>query len=253
MVYRNTRWVISGGLWKLHTTRFCRHRPTSALQCENSFRDRNLYVNTGSQVRVVNALHSLLNQLTPWPNENADITWGQNVEPQVTPILNPSVEQTVSDENEALNRSNIQEYTVNQNQPSSTRNTTEIYASSHHSSLQVMFKAYGDNGDKCSRSPSENFNRKLALFTERCQQNSLYDDEHIRAFSVILPGHALKFYLDSLKGKYSSLDDIYVAIGRRFISEERSHALIREWDKISLSKMISENATKPKTSVWTPL
>lgn len=148
MVCRNTWWVFSAGLWKLHNTRFQRHIPTSASQYENSLRHRNLYFHTGNKVRVANALHSLLNQLTPWHNKNADITRGQNVEPQVTRIWNPSSEQTVSDEHEAVKRSNIEDHTGHPNQPPSTRNTTGTYASSHHSSLPGMFKAHGDSDDK---------------------------------------------------------------------------------------------------------
>lgn len=86
-------------------------------------------------------------------------------------------------------------------------------------SLQGMFKACSDNNDKYSGSPSENFNRKLALFEERCEQNEITGEQRIKAFSIMLCGHALQFFLDSLKGKSLCIADTYNSVRLRFEPE----------------------------------
>lgn len=93
----------------------------------------------------------------------------------------------------------------------------------------------------------ENFNRKLALFTERCEQKDIYGNQRIRVFSVLLHGYALQFDLDSLKDKTLSIDDLYCSIRQIFETEERSRAFIQEWHTSSLSTIIAQNPTKDKT------
>lgn len=102
------------------------------------------------------------------------------------------------------------------------------YNAPANSSLQGLFKSNTDNSDKYGGSPTENFTRKLSLFTERCEQNDLYGDQIIQSFSIMFCGHALQFSLDSLKGKSMSLEELFTAMRKRFEPEERSRALIRE-------------------------
>lgn len=63
----------------------------------------------------------------------------------------------------------------------------------------------------------------------------------------MLKGHELQFYLDSLKSKSLSFDDLCRSLRQRFEPEERTRALIREWDTVSLPIIIHQNPDKSKT------
>lgn len=207
------------------------------------------YVPTGNKIRASNGLHSLLNDITAYPTPRSveSRQASPSMIPPIIPIPHPSTEPTLYERNPTFRPVQPDTNAESHTSYHSTPQTIETYDESPHSSLQGISKAYSNNNDNYSASPSENFNWNLALFTEKCEQNDIYGDQRIQALSVLIRGHLLKFYLDSLKGKSQSIEDIYTQICHRFRSEERSRALIREFYTVPLSIIFSQNATKAET------
>lgn len=68
------------------------------------------------------------------------------------------------------------------------------------SNLSTLFKVYTSTSDKSSGSLEDNFDRKIAIFHERCDQNDVDYPDRGKAFSIMLSGYALQYYFDSIKG-----------------------------------------------------
>lgn len=64
-----------------------------------------------------------------------------------------------------------------------------------------MFRAYHENEDQYSGSTLENFDRKYALFEDRCDQSDLFEEDRSLAFSIMLCDWARQFYIDNCRGK----------------------------------------------------
>ena len=80
--------------------------------------------------------------------------------------------------------------------------------SSNRSNISNLAKSYYSDSDRYSGLPTDNFDRKSSLFTERCDQSSVAEDEKHRAFSIMLTGRARDFYFENLQGKDFGLDDM---------------------------------------------
>lgn len=101
-----------------------------------------------------------------------------------------------------------------------------------------MFKAYSDNDDKYSGDPNHDFDQKYSLFLERCDQAEIdSEDDRRKAFSIMLTGEARKFYFQSLKAKALDLPSLVAETRGRFQTEERTRALLREWDDMTLTNV----------------
>lgn len=103
------------------------------------------------------------------------------------------------------------------------------------SNLTNLFKPYTGDYEKYSGVTKETFDRKYVLFLERCDQSDVTTDDHARAFSIMLTLNARQYYLDVLRSKNLSLDDLAKSMKDRFCTFELRLALLREWDSLSLN------------------
>ena len=71
--------------------------------------------------------------------------------------------------------------------------------------IPQLFKAYVGEKDKFNGSVTDNFERKYKLFEERCEQAAISEDDMLRAFSVMLCGLAMQYYLDNIKNVASTI------------------------------------------------
>lgn len=81
---------------------------------------------------------------------------------------------------------------------------------------------------------------------ERCDQAVLTTDDRHLDFSAMLSEDALNFFLTPVKG---NCKDVYEMIGRireRFITQERTMALMREWETMEL---LTYNEKCPEISI----
>ena len=62
----------------------------------------------------------------------------------------------------------------------------------------------------------------------------------------MLEGAARSYYLAKVKGKCHTFEEAVALIRKRFITPERSRALVQEWEKMSLSEFLKPDPTKPK-------
>lgn len=110
--------------------------------------------------------------------------------------------------------------------------------------LPTLFKAYHKNDDRYSGATVDNFERKYALFVERCDQSDICEEERRKAFSIMIFGAARQYYFDSLKVKGLYLPGLVEAVKERFYTSERTCTLLREWDAIFLSSVMARNIWK---------
>lgn len=66
-----------------------------------------------------------------------------------------------------------------------------------------MAKSYISDSDRYNGLPTDNFDRELCLFHERCNQRSVGRDEKYLAFLIMLVGRSRAFYFHKLRGKMS--------------------------------------------------
>ncbi len=71
----------------------------------------------------------------------------------------------------------------------------------------------------------------------------------MKAFSIMLSDNALQFYLDSVKGSSTNLDEAISKMRKRFITPERTLSLTREWDSTALLQYFSRYPEKPPKDV----
>lgn len=109
-----------------------------------------------------------------------------------------------------------------------------------------IMKAYSHPSDKYNGSLSDNLERKLTLFLERCDQSGINQADRPRAFSFMLDGAGVQYYFDSIKGKYSSFEAMITQLPQRFLTQERTLTLTREWESTTLLRYIEENPNKSR-------
>lgn len=106
-------------------------------------------------------------------------------------------------------------------------------------------KAYNQASQKYGVSHDDNLQTKLALFTERCNQASLSQDERHLAFSAMLTGAALKFFLTHVKGNKETVHEMVSKIQTRFITQDSVLALTREWETLNLTEYHGKQPEQP--------
>lgn len=120
------------------------------------------------------------------------------------------------------------------------------FNSSTRSNIANLSKSYYSDKDRYNGLPTDNFDRKLCQFEERCDQAGVSNDEKHRAFSIMLTARARDYYFDSLRGKKHTFQDMTASIKRRFITSEHKRTLLREWDNLTLNGILGENAGNPR-------
>ncbi len=80
----------------------------------------------------------------------------------------------------------------------------------------------------------DNLDLKLSLFHERCDQADLPRDYRHKAFSSMLSGAALNYFLTVVKSTSTNLQEMVSMVRNRFVTSESTLALTREWDNMSL-------------------
>lgn len=88
--------------------------------------------------------------------------------------------------------------------------------------------AYTGDNETYSEATRDNFERKFMLFLERCEKGDNLDEDLNRVFPVMLTGNARQFYFDFLKLRNVSLAELESEIKSRFLTPERTGALLRE-------------------------
>ena len=76
--------------------------------------------------------------------------------------------------------------------------------------------------------------------------NSLPYLQNSRAFLLMLTGVALTYYFNNVKGSTSDFDMMVIKVRKRFLTEERTLVMTREWDSTLLVNYIKENPEKSK-------
>lgn len=64
-----------------------------------------------------------------------------------------------------------------------------------------MFKVYKGDNDLYDGTIDDSFERKFALYLERCDQNFLNEESKLRGFSIMSTERANHLYLDKLRGQ----------------------------------------------------
>lgn len=104
-----------------------------------------------------------------------------------------------------------------------------------------MFKTYTSNNDRYDGSLYDNLDRKFTLFVERCEQNLLVDEACKREFSIMLQRPAHQKYFDKLRSRDLNFLQLSAEISKRFYTEERIRAQLKECKTVLLKDMISKN------------
>lgn len=205
--------------------------PTNDRRTMRDFlRKRGVYVRKGRGVLISDALLEVVKDDVPWPTEQTES------------------EEHSQDRNTNTSNSRAQEMNagaVRVTQDSQCRSNSSG-GSYTRQGISNLAKVYNYDGDRYSGLTSDNFDRKLSLFEERCDQASVSDEDKSRAFSIMLTGRARDFYFDNLRGKSMSFTQLTSAIKRRFITAEHERTLVREWDSLNLQTVIAENIGKPR-------
>lgn len=108
-------------------------------------------------------------------------------------------------------------------------------------------KSYQKDEDRYSGLPTENFDRKIALFHEHFTQAGVNEEDKPRAYSIILSGLALQYYFDTLRGRNLNLTELVEPTRKRLITTEHTRTLIRQWDEMTLQSVMSTKRDKSAT------
>ena len=195
-------------------------------------RKRGVFVRKGRGVLIADALYEVVQTDVPWPDgESTDV--------------DPPGGDDNSRRGDQPSRTPNKDDDANSN---SQRKPAGPNGNSGGSSngISNLAKAYHFDADRYSGMPTDNFDRKLCLFHERCQQSNVAADSKHLAFSIMLAGRARDFYFDNLRDKGLSFEELVAAVKRRFITAEHERTLVREWDSLSLNAIMSENVGKPR-------
>lgn len=106
-------------------------------------------------------------------------------------------------------------------------------------------KMYTSESEKYSGDTFDDFTEKYDIFTLRCQQMGIIQPKDVvLAMPVMLKDDALFF---GMKLRGEPLQECIRKIRRRFEPEERTVALIREWESLTLAKVIADPKNDGKT------
>jgi len=181
--------------------------------------DHGVYVPTGTGISIPAALYRTLNEDLTWP-DNSHGTSTAAANSQVTPPQNAAISTAP------------------------VSGSTATTASSPSYGFGSLMKHYTYSADKYTGSMSDNLERKLKIFNERCEQCGLPETEKLRAFSLMLSDSALQYYFDHIKNIVPTYELTLEKVRKRFITEERTLTLTTEWETVSLKKYISSNPDK---------
>lgn len=202
-----------------------------------------VYVPKGRTIQIANALHAVVDNHLEWPENDPDKpseSWentdGRNI---ASGPINPIQAHQRDGSSEGTNsRSTAPENRGDEeNQNQTTRRCN----------LSSLFKAYSGNADRYSGSTTDNFERKFAIFHEKCDKSDITGEKRRKAFSIMLCSAASQYYFDHLQGKDLSLQEMAKRLSKRFQTGERTRALLREWESLSLPYVINQNLGKPAT------
>lgn len=200
-------------------------------------RKRGVFVPKGRNIQISVSLHSVVQNDLPWPVEDEE-------RPVVAAVLDHN------DNPDVIRSAQLSNPSRDENRQESLPETTDAILDNgktpednsgktwRRGSMANLFKAYGGEHDKFSGSTVDNFDRKFMLFVERCDQADIPAEDRHRAFSMMLTGHARQFYFDSVKKKNLDLDGLVSEIKSRFITPEKTRALLREWEGLNLKDVI---------------
>lgn len=117
--------------------------------------------------------------------------------------------------------------------------TTQKLTIDNLSNTPKMYKTYYNYEDCYAGSANNNFDRKYIMFKNRWNQLKLKEDEQPEAFSIMLTGFAEVFYYDDPHGRNSSLKEMSFLFKSRFEIPERTRALVRGWESLTLQTILS--------------
>lgn len=125
---------------------------------------------------------------------------------------------------------------------------TTASATTFRSSFAIssIIKVYTHESQKYSGGLKDNLEKKVKIFSERCEQCGVSDEEKPRAFSVMLTGVALEYYFTNAKGVITDFDGMVGKVKSRFLTKERTLAMTQELESTSLVRYISEKAPLSK-------
>ena len=102
--------------------------------------------------------------------------------------------------------------------------------------------------DKYTGETDDDFQSKFIIFMDRCDQTGIDSDtDKVKAFSVMLRKTALDYFYRQVKNRATTIQSLQKAMTSRFETEERTRALVRQWDSLSLARIISDNSGKTTT------
>lgn len=102
-----------------------------------------------------------------------------------------------------------------------------------------LFKAYGSDHYKYSGATKDNFERNIMLFQNRCDHADVPDDDQHQVFFIMLTSHARQYDFDTLKYQNLYLCGLEIGMESRLLAPERTRALLREWESLSLTRIIA--------------
>lgn len=139
---------------------------------------------------------------------------------------------------------------VNSNAPRTTPDgsgSTSSQGSSY--ALSSVMKAYSSPRDKFTGALSDNLDKKLTLFVKRCELSGVPEWDRTRALWLMLEGAALQHYFKYISNTSMSFDEAVSNLRERFLTQERTLTLTREWDSTSLLGYLKRNPEKKRTEV----
>lgn len=202
-------------------------------------RQRGVYVPKGRNVVIAKALHQVIQEELPWPDEDPE-TPPSTSRHEDSLLTGKNRLETKGETSKASNSNGKSEAVL---LTSDTSKTLPL-RTGRPRQMANLLKAYGNDSDKYSGSTTDNFERKYMLFLERCNQADITKEDRHRAFSIMLIGNARQYYFDSLKPCNLNHKGFEDAMKSRFQTPERTRALIREWDTLTLNKLVASNPTK---------
>ena len=219
-------------------------------------RSHGVFVPKGRGVKIAEALHTVVHTELEWP-ENSELLDGVK---RLTGVSDSKTARILKDVNECLQNEKISplpqanERTTNdvfdtriRKLPNSTSVRNEMKPDGNTRNLSALFKAYHGEKDKYTGYPKDNFDRKYDLFCERCEQVGISGEDRMKAVSIMLCGNAIQFYLKNVKGHHHTFAECVNAIKSRFVTKESSRSLLREWDTLTLNKVMEDNTEKSAT------
>lgn len=181
-------------------------------------RQKGVFVKMGRNILMVEALYKSMKEEVPWPQNDSE-----------RPNLCP----------DTFNIQNVRKETCDGPKQREIRNLNTRRGS--HTSLTNLFKAYHSDINRYIGGIKDNSDRKYFIFQERCDQIGVFSDERRKAFSIMLCGNAWQFYFDFLRNKGLPLNELESTTKERFPTAERIRVLLRDWNDMNFSAILSQN------------